>query len=331
MLKCTRSVYKNDRVLFEIEEVNMKVNCKASKLAIIISTILLVMAILFKLLDIKYSNNFTGFMKDIFLGSFCSSIVTVFFYISAYKVERKRVLEQYWNECRKMIIGLNDIEYLNIDYDKDIFIKFINEQRSKLWITEYYKMIEKKIPESEFENTKFIKEQIKKDNKELFEKISKAAGEEYLEEKIEKIYNKTTDKINKIVEQYLNYLKQSTDNLNFILGDIEFFTGKTNYIKAHAMFQKIYYLRVKMQESARHFRYYIEGEGNKAVVLSEILELQKSIFKVEENEDSKIVYREFCDTMELELEEFRANVIYNIEPDKIKIVPIYEIAKRNNL
>ena len=309
----------------------MKVNCKASKLAIIISTILLVMAILFKLLDIKYSNNFTGFMKDIFLGSFCSSIVAVFFYISAYKVERKRVLEQYWNECRRMIIGLNDIEYLNIDYDKDIFIKFINEQKNKLWITEYYKQIKQKIPTKEFENTKLIKEEIKKDNKELFEKISKDAGEKYLEEKIEKIYNKTTDKINKIVEQYLNYLKQSTDNLNFILGDIEFFTGKANYIKTHAMFQKIYDLRVKMQESARHFRYYVEGEGKKAVVLSEILELQKSIFKVEDNEDSKIVYREFCDTMELALEEFRAKIIYNIEPDKIKIVPIYEIAKRNNL
>ena len=289
------------------------------------------MAILFKLLDIKYSNNFTGFMKDIFLGSFCSSIVAVFFYISAYKVERKRVLEQYWNECRRMIIGLNDIEYLNIDYDKDIFIKFINEQKNKLWITEYYKQIKQKIPTKEFENTKLIKEEIKKDNKELFEKISKDAGEKYLEEKIEKIYNKTTDKINKIVEQYLNYLKQSTDNLNFILGDIEFFTGKANYIKTHAMFQKIYDLRVKMQESARHFRYYVEGEGNKAVVLSEILELQKSIFKVEDNEDSKIVYREFCDTMELALEEFRAKIIYNIEPDKIKIVPIYEIAKRNNL
>lgn len=308
----------------------MKVNCKASKLAIIISTILLVMAILFKLLDIKYSNNFTGFMKDIFLGSFCSSIVTVFFYISAYKVERKRVLEQYWNECRRMIIGLNDIEYLNIDYDKDIFIKFINEQKNKLWITEYYKQIKQKTPTKEFENTKLIKEEIKKDNKELFEKISKDAGEKYLEEQIEKIYNKTTEKINKIVEQYLNYLKQSTDNLNFILGDIEFFTGKANYIKAHDMFQKIYDLRVKMQEAARHFRYYKEGEGNKAAVLSEILELQKSIFKVEENEDSKIVYREFCDTMELELEEFRAKIIYNIEPDKIKIIPIYEIAKRNN-
>ena len=135
-----------------------------------------------------------------------------------------------------MIIGLNDIEYLNIDYDKDIFIKFINEQKNKLWITEYYKQIKQKIPTKEFENTKLIKEEIKKDNKELFEKISKDAGEKYLEEQIEKTYNKTTEKINKIVEQYLNYLKQSTDNLNFVLGDIEFFTGKTNYIKAHAMF-----------------------------------------------------------------------------------------------
>ena len=94
------------------------------------------------------------------------------------------------------------------------------------------------------------------------------------------------------------------------------------------MFQKIYDLRVKIQESARHFRYYKEGEGNKAVVLSEILELQNNIFKVEESEDSKIIYREFGNMMELKLEEFRAKIIYNIEPDKIKIIPIYEIAKK---
>ena len=295
----------------------MKVNCKASKLSIIISSILFIMAVLFKLLDIKYTNNFTGFMKDVTLGTFCSSIVTLFFYISAYKVEKKRVLEQYWNECRRMLIELNSIDYMNIDYDKDIFVKFINEQKNKLWITEYYKQIKQKRPTKEFENTELIKEQIKKDNKELFEKISKDASEKYLEEKIEEIYNKTTDNINKIVGQYLNYLNQSTDNLNFILGDIEFFTGEANYIKAHDLFQKIYDLRVKIQESARHFRYYKEGEGNKAVVLSEILELQKNIFRVEESEDSKIVYREFSDIMELKLEEFRAKIIYNIEPDKI--------------
>lgn len=305
----------------------MKVNCRASKLSIIISSILFVMAVLFKLLDIKYSDNFTGFMKDIVLGTFCSSIVTVFFYISAYKVERKRVLEQYWNECRRMIIELNRIDYMNIDYDKNIFVKFINEQKNKLWITEYYNQIKQKIPAKEFENTNLIKKKIENDNKDLLKKISEEASEKYLEEKIEELYNRTTEKMDKIVDQYLSYLNQSTDNLNFILGDIEFFTGKANYIKAHDLFQKIYDLRVKIQESARHFRYYKDGEGNKAVVLSEILELQNNIFRIEESEDSKVVYSEFSDIMELKLEEFRAKIIYNIEPDKIHIIPLYEFVK----
>ena len=293
----------------------MKVNCRASKLSIIISSILFVMAVLFQLLDIKYSNNFTGFMKDIVLGTFCSSIVTVFFYISAYKVERKRVLEQYWNECGRMIIGLNRIDYMNIDYDKNIFVKFINEQKDKLWITEYYNQVKQKIPA----------------NKDLLKKISEEASEKYLEEKIEKLYNRTTEKMDKIVDQYLSYLNQSTDNLNFILGDIEFFTGKANYIKAHDLFHKIYDLRVKIQESARYFRYYKDGEGNKAVVLSEILELQSNIFRIEESEDSKVVYSEFSDIMELKLEEFRAKIIYNIEPDEIHIIPLYEFAKTKEI
>ena len=305
----------------------MKVNCKASKLAIIISSILFIMTILFKVLDIKYSNNFTGFMKDVFLGSFCSSIVTVFFYISAYKVERKRVLEQYWNECRKLIIGLNSIDYMNIDYDKDIFVKFINEQRRKISITEYYKQIKLEIPAREFENTKLIREQIKEDNKELLEKISKDAGKKYIDEKIEELYSKNTKKINTIVDQYLNYLNQSTDNLNFILGDVEFFTGNANYIKTYELFQKLYDLRIKIQEAARHFRYYKEGEGRQAVVLSEILKLQDYIFRIEETEDSKIIYREFSDMMQLKLEEFRERIIYNIEPDKVEILPIYELIK----
>jgi|GEM_PF-4372065 hypothetical protein len=309
----------------------MKVNCRASKLSIIISSILFVMAVLFQLLDIKYSNNFTGFMKDIVLGTFCSSIVTVFFYISAYKVERKRVLEQYWNECRRMIIGLNRIDYMNIDYDKNIFVKFINEQKNKLWITEYYNQVKQKIPAKEFENTNLIKRKIENDNKDLLKKISEEASEKYLEEKIEKLYNRTTEKMDKIVDQYLSYLNQSTDNLNFILGDIEFFTGKANYIKAHDLFQKIYDLRVKIQESARHFRYYKDGEGNKAVVLSEILELQSNIFRIEESEDSKVVYSEFSDIMELKLEEFRAKIIYNIEPDEIHIIPLYEFAKTKEI
>ena len=61
-----------------------------------------------------------------------------------------------------------------------------------------------------------------------------------------------------------------------------------------------------------------------AIIISSIL---YNIFKVEEVEDLKIVYREFSDMMKVKLEEFRARIIYNIEPDKIDKIPLYEIAK----
>lgn len=305
----------------------MKVNCKALKLSIWISSIFFVFSIISKILDIKIGSNLTTFIKDIMLGIFCSSIVTVFFYISAYKVERKKVLEQYWNEVRRILIELRKIDYMNINFEPNVFIKFMNEQRNKVWLNQWYKGNSMEIPEKEFENTNLIKKKILEDEDEFLRKISMDSREKYLDEKIETIYNRTTDRINKIINQYLKYLENSTDNLNFILGDIEFFTGEKNYKKVYELFERIYNLNIKIQESARHFRYYNDGEGNKAFVLSEILKLQKDIFEVEETEDSKIIYSKFIDNMEIQLEEFRANIIYNIKPEKIEIIPLMEISK----
>lgn len=305
----------------------MKVNCKALKLSIWISGIFFAFSIISKIVDIKIGINLTTFIKDIMLGIFCSSIVTVFFYISAYKVERKKVLEQYWNEVRRILIELRKIDYMNINFEQNVFIKFMNEQRNKVWLNQWYKQNSMEIPEKEFENTNLIKKKILEDEDEFLRKISMDSREKYLDEKIETIYNRTTDRINKIINQYLKYLEHSTDNLNFILGDIEFFTGEKNYKKVYELFERIYNLNIKIQESARHFRYYIDGEGNKAFVLSEILKLQKDIFEVEETEDSKIIYSKFIDSMEIQLEEFRANIIYNIKPEKIEIIPLMEISK----
>lgn len=303
----------------------MKINCKAVKISIWISSSSLILTICFALINAKYDNIFMELVKDIILGIFCSSVVTVFFYISAYKVARKKVLEQYWNETRKLMIELGKIEYMQTDYEEEIMVSFVNEQKNKLWMKEYYKLMSQEIPEEEFEKTNYIKNRIKEENKELFEKLSKDGTEKYLDERIDKLYNEISDNINKIVDQYLEYLNYSTDKLNFILGDIEFFTGDKNYKETHKIFEKIYNLRVKIQESARHFRYYKNGEENKTVVLSEILELQKNLFKVEIIDDAKIVYSEFTDRMEIELEEFRAKIIYNIETEKIEIVPLMEI------
>lgn len=305
----------------------MEINCKAIKLSIEITIISLMLLINFQILDIKTNHMIIDILIQIDLGIFSSSVITIFFYTSAYKIEKRKLLENYWNEIRRILIELKKIDYMNIHFEEQVFIKFIKEQKNKVWLKQYYKQISRLIPEEAFENTNLIKNKIAEEKNEILKEISMDSREKYLEEEIEKIYNRTTDRIDKIVNQYLKYLEHSTDNLNFILGDIEFFTGKKNYKKAQELFERIYDLNIKIQESARHFRYYIDREGNKAFVLSEILKVQKEIFEVEETEDSKIIYSKFIDSMEIKLEEFRANIIYNIEPEKIAIIPLMEVFK----
>lgn len=79
------------------------------------------------------------------------------------------------------MIELGKIEYMQTDYEEEIMVGFVNEQKNKLWMKEYYKLMSQEIPEKEFENTNYIKNRIKEENKELFEKLSKDGTEKYLD------------------------------------------------------------------------------------------------------------------------------------------------------
>lgn len=304
----------------------MKVNCKAIWLSIIITIISLILLIIFQFLDVKIEHIIIDVLVEMNLGIFSSSIITIFFYISAYKIEKRKLLGNYWNEIRKILINLSKIEYLNIDFKEDVIVGYIHE-KSNVWKKQYNKMNPKNKIYEDLKNTKIIKNNIKKHKKEVIEQLSKEGKRKFLNDELGKIYNKTVKKINKITGQYLEFLDYSIEELNCILGDMEFFTGKENYLKAYKLYKNIYDLRIKIQNSARHFRYYKEGKVNKAIVLYEILELQKNIFRIEENKSYKTVSNELLDEMNNELEEFRAKIIYNIEPEKYEKIPILEIIK----
>lgn len=306
----------------------MKVNCRALKISIIVSSILFCMAIIFKVLDIKYSSDSMGFLKDLFLGCFCSSIITIFFYTSAYKVEKEKVLKQYWNRIKKIEIEIGKIEYMHIDYDEDMFCQFVYEQSNKGYKSMYYEILEQEISVERTKYTNLLKNEIKKES--VFNKISKKAAETYVEEKVEKIYNSVIKNIEKISNEYLQFLDQNIDDLSFILDDIEFLRGKEKYEKAYGMYNKIYNLRIKIQEAALHFKEYKNGTGSASIVLRNILNLQKHLFRVEAKDNAQIIYAEFCDSMEKNLEDFRARVIYKMEPEEIKSIPVCEIIRNTD-
>lgn len=305
----------------------MKVNCKALKISIWISSISLVFSIIFKILYLNTNNNILEFLHDIVLGIFCSTIITVFFYTSAYKVEKRKLLENYWNDIRKILMELYKVEYMQIDYNKEIIIGYIRES-SNLWIKEYNKINPNNKIEEDLTNTNLLKEIIIRENKNFIDKLSEDNKEEFLNNRLERLYKKTINKMDKIIDQYLNFLTFSIESLNLMLGDMCFFYQFDNYKKAYNLFKNIYDLRIKIQKSAVDFRYYKEGEGNRAFVLSEILNLQKNIFRVEEREDVKLIYNEFNDEMNNKLEEFRANIIYKINPEYYEKFPIMQIPQK---
>jgi hypothetical protein len=112
---------------------------------------------------------------------------------------------------------------------------------------------------------------------------------------------------------------------------MEFFKSKIGYPKAYDLYKEISELKKNIQVEVPHFNYYKSGEGNKAVVLEKILELQKLIFRVEEKNNEKfavtIIYNDFNDRMHKKLEEFRAEIIYNVEPEVMENIPILEKVK----
>lgn len=87
-----------------------------------------------------------------------------------------------------------------------------------------------------------------------------------------------------------------------------------------------------IREEIFHFNLYLNNEGNKAVVLGKILDLQNNIFTIEKNEESITVFNSFNDKMHSNLESFRAK-IYNIKPTQNEIHPVLYIVRKkyNNI
>ena len=310
----------------------MKVNCRALKISIWISSSLLVLALVFEFMDIKFQNSIImGFIKDILMGTFCSSVVTIFFYGSAYKVEKIRLLEKYWNQIRILLNELYKIEYLDLEYNKELIINYINEKESNLWIKEYNKIEKEDKIEEKSKYTKLLIEKIVEEKDNIFSKLSKQGKDLFISENLDKLDAEIVQKIDKSIDQYIETLNYSTENLSNLLGDMEFFNSKIGYPKAYDLYKEISELKKNIQAEIPHFNYYKSGEGNKAVVLKKILEVQRLIFRVEERNNKEfagtIIYNDFNDRMHKKLEEFRADIIYNVEPEVMENIPILEKVK----
>ena len=296
----------------------MKANCKALKVSIIISSIFFILII--------YENKLLEVLLNIFIGLFGSGCVALLLAIPAYNVSKRQLLEKYWQETRRLIEKFSNLQFLFNEYSDDVIVSYVNELKNKKWKEEFNKISKDKIVVEDKKYKDILIKEYINNHPELVKKVSKGSIQIYASECVDTHIEKLRNKAKEIYEQYINISKESTIELSFMLGDMQFFSGKKPYIKIHNnTYQPLFEMLNKIKEECYHFQLFLDGEGNESVVLEKLLELQKEVFDVEikESDDYKryIINNKFLNKMLINLEEFRADM-YGVEPEEQYLHPV---------
>lgn len=305
----------------------MKASCKALKLSILLGVIFTILTIILSTLSLNYQYEIIDILLNVSIGLFGSTIVALLLNIPAYNVAKRQLLEKFWNESRKLIFAFSKVDYLLNEYNKDNVINYINALNNKKW-TEVYNQInpKNKIDCKDIQYKELLVDEYILNNRDMESKLSKSGLKKYANEQIDKYVEKLREKTKKICKQYIILSNENTTELNFLLGDMEFFLGKKPYEKIYKkLYQPLFEKLDKIKEEVYHFELYLENQGNEVVVLEKLFTLQQELFslKIEENDKMKtyIVTGKFNDDMLMNLEEFRADM-YNVKSEYQKTHPI---------
>ena len=304
----------------------MKANCKALKLSIVISSILILLILILVFFVLKTNNKLLEIVLNVSIGIFGSGCVALLMSIPAYNVSKRQLLEKYWQETKRLIEAVSKVDYLFNEYSEELVISYVNELKDKHWKEEFNKISNEKININDQKyKDKLIGEYLT-NHPELKKKTSKSSLNNYASECVDTHIEKMRKKAKEIYSQYITISKQSTINLNFMLGDMQFFSGKKPYQKIHTKtYQPLFNIINDINDESFHFKLFLDGEGNEAVVLEKIFDLQHKIFDIEirENDDLKsyIINNKFINQMLLNLEEFRADM-YGIKPEEQQLHPV---------
>lgn len=310
----------------------MKTKCKTLKLSITISALSLIIFSIFFFLNNYGENIWYEYIYNISLGLFGSSFVVFLITITEYGVAKTQLLEKIWNEGRILNNQLHKIKPIHSRVNDKLLVDYINE-----WLfcqTEEDKILFENKHEAYDELYNYFLEKHKNEIKEM----SKRETNDYIDSLIESERKKVLDDLEKIINQYLNLNNYSFLEMNNLLGDVQFFTGKKQYL---ILYQNIYEPLRNMYNELKenvcyHFELYRNGEANRPdVLLSILLEHQQKLFRIENKNEKDyewdMIFAYFCDEMDDKIEEFRANTIYRCKEEKIDHQPISSILYNKNI
>ena len=304
----------------------MKVNCKTLKLSLFISSVSLILIIIFSILLFHVNCKIIEILLNIFIGLFGSGCVALLLSIASYNVSKRQLLEKYWQETKGLIMKISDITYLFNKYNEESVVCYVNELKNRKWREEFNSISSEKLELEDEKYKQLLIEEFIDDKKDFKNFDSNNSFCQYASKCVEIDIEKMRNDAKEIYSQYIELSKDSTIELSFMLGDIEFFSGNKAYDRIYNnLYKPLYDILNIIQRESYHFQLFLNGEGNEAIALEKLFDIQNKIFevKIKENDECKIytINNTIFNKLLVSLETLRAD-IYNVKPENVELHPI---------
>ena len=293
-----------------------------TSLVLLVVSVILTGIFQFEILNVN--ENTKVFFVTVFGGAVSSALVTFLIYLFEYRAVKTKILEEYWQLQLNLINKFLALKYFYPPVPVNLIIRRFEEIQHNKVVDENRIRIQDWKKFSELDDFKYHTKAREEWVQYLMKKDVQGDAKLYgmYASQSDKQFEEILEKIDDVMDSYMMLAKEKYSEIEKVSGDICFFSDfgkrkwKQIYEKIHNPIREM--LRTVRVESY-HIKLYRNGEKNFAVALKKMLDLQESFMKLEcrssNGYNGIIVYADFYDKMDRELENFRAKVIYKQEPE----------------
>ena len=293
-----------------------------TSLVLLVVSVILTGIFQFEILNVN--ENTKVFFVTVFGGAVSSALVTFLIYLFEYRAVKTKILKEYWQLQLNLINKFLALKYFYPPVPVNLIIRRFEEIQHNKVVDENRIRIQDWKKFSELDDFKYHTKAREEWVQYLMKKDVQGDAKLYgmYASQTDKQFEEILEKIDDVMDSYMMLAKEKYSEIEKVSGDICFFLDfgkrkwKQIYEKIHNPIREM--LRTVRVESY-HIKLYRNGEKNFAVALKKMLDLQESFMKLECSSSNGyngiIVYADFYDKMDRELENFRAKVIYKQEPE----------------
>lgn len=288
---------------------------KAKKWLTIITGCISLLSLIAALIIGKTSN---CILYDISMAIFGSALLGAIMSLTEYFVERRKAMEQFWDEARKVLKELRKIRYINVDAPHDLICACFSEEESNKW--------HEKLDHNQAESARNNLISWFEENT-----VMSFTEEDDIDAELERIYEGRIDyfrrEYQRAIDSYVVAANIEIGQLSNAYGRLDFFFNKCIRSKAfNDIYQKIREFENCLLAETYHFNLLKEGHGKFSVCADRAYRICQLAF-TEKDEviggfSEKVVYQSLFDEIEDSLECFRCEIYRNEKYEAIEKNPI---------